>query len=55
MTIFAPILTREHAHDDDEADNECKSHDEAGGDQPDAQLLVQEAPYVAVTDVSGSR
>jgi hypothetical protein len=32
MTILAPILTREHTYDDDEAD-ECRQseHDEGGG------------------------
>jgi hypothetical protein len=31
MTILAPILTCEHAYDDDEADERQKSQDEEGG------------------------
>jgi hypothetical protein len=32
MTILAPILTREHAYDDEEADDSHQSeHDEGGG------------------------
>jgi hypothetical protein len=32
MTILAPILTREHAYDDDETDERHQSeHDEGGG------------------------
>jgi hypothetical protein len=38
ITIRAPIFTREHAHDDDEADNEYQSQDDEGGAQPDAEL-----------------
>jgi hypothetical protein len=31
MTIGAPILTREHAHDDDEADEHKNERDDPGG------------------------
>jgi hypothetical protein len=31
MTIRAPILTREHAHDDEEADDRQQSEDDKGG------------------------
>jgi hypothetical protein len=31
MTILAPILTREHAHDDEEADDRQQSEDDKGG------------------------
>jgi hypothetical protein len=50
MTILAPILTREHAHDDDGADEQKNEHDDPGGypaKRPELQPLIDHLRGVA--------
>jgi hypothetical protein len=54
MTILAPILTLEHAYDDDEADERHQSQHDKGAVSQTRSSVTTEAPYVAVSGVTGS-